>query len=1138
LNEPKNSIEPKLAMDTLHLYPSALARDRALDALGATAWTDRHRTFSEFIADLDPLTAAQPVAEGAARLEILSHVLQSRDFTASDRQRLGGSETALEAAAALIAAWKGHGLSPSDIQNAAAKMKDSGNAQVTATLARLFSNCEKMLTTSGWTDREGREKRVLENLAERKRLPSRLLTPGAPIELHGFHRLVPFQRKVLEKIRDLGHPLKINSVVRSSRPVVLYDERGTGRDARTTDVDLHAATFGSLAACFVPLSPPRERADTKRSGVPGEGAIGPAELLGIEAPTPYAEVYEIGRQVRDWIVNENIAPSEICVAFRDLGAYSQLIADVFRRFEIPYFERRGEPAAFQPIVRAALSAVQAAGTLTREDLFRFINSGAVDAGGLSGEKGATIDGLHELAMDACVDRFFGADRDNPAPAWTRRLNNYVTSLEHQANRARCERLARILNKIIERLDKMRASRKLGEHAKAWREFFNDAGLTANAIHAAPSDDPRVLRKNCMALEALDQALQSIAESPLKDKTVTLDEFTRSLERAIADQSVSADGAERGGVRVLNLYDLRGLQFKKVILGGMAEGVFPGLSGSHVLLGSLGTSELRYVLSLSKKGGSSELAWLEPLSHAEAVAEEEALFQIARTAAAGGTLVYARPQSDAEGRSIGPSIFWKDLAPSHCREATPIHPAPKMSECIIPEEIELRAAWVLGGGIADEQERNQAVAFYRNSPRLQQIARRGAIESRRSDFFGAQGLGHQAFDPSASGAEIALYVNGTSFDGIVGDAIPESKAIMTRRLLAETEQKQAPAVHVLSPNAIEKLAGCPFRFLVENVYALKEARLPDEELTPLDRGTVWHDILSAFYNEQLELARKASRMVAVLDPAREPEYLARLQSIAARILDALPQQAFVGTPGLWRLEQEKINVGLASWLSHEIRHSQSDGFYAACTEMNFGPTPTAHAPAVAVPITDSSGTTRELLLAGRMDRLDLKLADPNAAVPEVVALRVIDYKTGSRHSLIDKIKLDTLQKLLAVQLPIYIRAGLAYIDTLEKQNLLRVNRDAVWNDSQAGYYLLKYVPENNREKKLSLLELKKWPLESLKKFLSRDSIESGSLFDLLSKMVNGILEGRFPVKPAECAGAYCAARYVCRYQDVPRGEAGG
>src|SRR6185369_123001 len=139
-------------METLHLYPSALARDRALDALGAAAWTGEHRTFAEFSATL--AQTAGPNVDGAARLELFSRALKSSDFSDAERARLAGSEAALKAAADLIAAWKGAALTPPQIQSAGAKLPaDSGARETVAALAKLYRAYETLLGER-WIDRE------------------------------------------------------------------------------------------------------------------------------------------------------------------------------------------------------------------------------------------------------------------------------------------------------------------------------------------------------------------------------------------------------------------------------------------------------------------------------------------------------------------------------------------------------------------------------------------------------------------------------------------------------------------------------------------------------------------------------------------------------------------------------------------------------------------------------------------------------------------------------------------------------------------------------------------------------------------------------------------------------------------------
>lgn len=1117
------------ALAALHLYPSALARDAALDALPAAAWTGRHLAFAEFIAELERLLPPDAggrdahtanVVGGAARHALLlaalreatkrktdSRLRNSAEAGASlaERESLG-SDAALQAAGRLLAAWKGAGLGPENVAAAAQRLTRACGAKATlAFLARLYAAYERLLVSArkrtAWTDREGAEQALLARLERSAAFPARLLPAAAPLHVHGFHRLVTFQRRVLERAAALGHPVHLET------PVPVAPE------------STFAATFGALRGSLIPAP----------SGLP-------KEHLRIEAPSPYSEVYEIGRRIRGWIVDEHVAPPAICLAFRDLGAYSQAVSDVFRRFGIPYHERRGEPAIFQPLVRVALSAIDACvNGLGRSDLFRFLCSGVVDVAALAGHAGDAVDpeDLHALALDAHIDRFFGDEARAPASAWADRLQRYAA--RHGARSAH----AAVLRGVTAKLSGLCVQRTAKAHAAAWAKLFADAGLSRGALLDRRGTRWHDLHKDRLALEALAYALEAAAEGPLADSTpLPLEEFSRLLNTEILEHSVRAEGAARGGVQVLSLYDLRGLRFEKLIVAGMAEGSFPAMQPPDPLLGRGGESEIRQALG-AMLGGPEALLHSEPRLPDENRAEEEALFRIACAAASGAELVFTRPRLNAERRPVGASLFWDRVlpqCPTSDDQAAPINPAPPLKHCLMPEEAELRAAFILGGGRPKEQadEQSSAAAWYKQSPRLQALARTAALERRRQHFFQAQ-----AAESAASGEETPPAVaRAGAYDGIVASAAPEARARLAELLLVPRSPTPAPAMLRLSPSGLETLAACPFYFLADKVLRFKQPGEPGEELSPLDRGSIWHTVLAEFYSGQLGAARAAGRVVACLERKRKDEYLRLLRTIAEKVLQQAPHERFVGHPGLWSLRRGQIESSVERWLEHELRLCEQTEFYPVTVELPFGPEASAQAPAVAIPM-DAPGAALCLPLEGRVDRVDLRLDDANAATPLVTAVRVVDYKAGRAEQHKEDVKEETLQKLLAVQLPVYVRAAVRFVEGLAEQGRVRIDAQRLWAESEAAYYCLRGIPGKLRGGKFNLLPISKWPEGSLRGFLAPENESAaGSLFELVRRKVQAVLQGEFPVWPPKCHGTNCPARFVCRYQNVPSEEGVG
>ena len=78
------------------------------------------------------------------------------------------------------------------------------------------------------------------------------------------------------------------------------------------------------------------------------------EVVVIESAGIYREAETIGREIRK-LLDSGISPHSIGVLFKDLSLYGELMEDVFRRFRIPLYFRRGNPLLSNSVIKTVLS---------------------------------------------------------------------------------------------------------------------------------------------------------------------------------------------------------------------------------------------------------------------------------------------------------------------------------------------------------------------------------------------------------------------------------------------------------------------------------------------------------------------------------------------------------------------------------------------------------------------------------------------------------------------------------------------------------------------------------------------------------------------------------------------------------------
>lgn len=205
----------------------------------------------------------------------------------------------------------------------------------------------------------------------------------------------------------------------------------------------------------------------------------------------------------------------------------------------------------------------------------------------------------------------------------------------------------------------------------------------------------------------------------------------------------------------------------------------------------------------------------------------------------------------------------------------------------------------------------------------------------------------------------------------------------------------------SITALELYAFCPIKYYLKRILGLEEEEEERAPFSPLERGTLIHNILFRFYTE---LKKEGNH-------DRPWEFLTMLESVARNEIDKLPYHGVT-----WELEKELIlgRTGhkglLQKFLEMEHDQAMENGFVPAYFEFAFGMgdrTGEIDGHSVPDPFTVSSADVT-VRMSGKIDRIDV---DKNGLA------MVIDYKTGKgKNAAIREINAGK-----SLQLPVYLAA---------------------------------------------------------------------------------------------------------------------
>jgi ATP-dependent helicase/nuclease subunit B len=245
----------------------------------------------------------------------------------------------------------------------------------------------------------------------------------------------------------------------------------------------------------------------------------------------------------------------------------------------------------------------------------------------------------------------------------------------------------------------------------------------------------------------------------------------------------------------------------------------------------------------------------------------------------------------------------------------------------------------------------------------------------------------------------------------------------------------------SITALESFAFCPMQYFMQRILKLNEEEEIEKTMTPLERGSLIHDILFKFFM-QLKTQKLHGESWLHFD---------LLNEIAEQEFGELKYQGL-----LWDLEKE-IYFGNESqpglwkrFLEEEKKEFTNSGFKPALFETEFGTSFKKQKPGYkSIPfIIDDR--KRQIQLFGKIDRIDVD-NNGNAII--------YDYKTGRSGF---NINFNEIFSGMSLQLPVYVAAAKEAIKTLN------FKMDAI----AAGYYLVK--DSDKCERKTIFADVRKKP----------------------------------------------------------------
>ncbi|HXU37399.1 MAG TPA: PD-(D/E)XK nuclease family protein [Blastocatellia bacterium] len=671
--------------------------------------------------------------------------------------------------------------------------------------------------------------------------------------------------------------------------------------------------------------------------------------------------------------------------------------------------------------------------------------------------------------------------------------------EHSRGSTAANELRDAVMRLLDQLqfaDEVGGLRNLG--AQASRLPLPTPSWQAGCLRSQAADELSdrqlpALTLDLRGLEGLRRALSAAARSiistegpaspddaPLK---VTLAAFLEETMRCARAQSLVTSSPDAGGLKVLEVTDVRGLRFRAVFIAGLVEGGFPLRTSRDWMYPHEEREQLKqYGLTL------------EDISPNTLLKEEHYFYQASCRATE--RLYLSRPAVLEDGSETVASYYIEELTRAVGVERVRKETARRDFDgrTLFESSRESELATLL---IRQEERLRHTAQRRGNYPRA--MIERLISEASESGLISEPARRRIAIERERGGLSFG------NFDGVVGDAS-----------LIATLRKHYGAGHVFSASELSLYGRCPFKFFAEKVLKLEPRGEAALDLTALDAGSLLHETLRRFFE------RHRGKRLAECDRA---DLRRELRDVADQVFDEHQRTVPPLNPQVWQIDREIRKLLLEQVLDYELTIQEQ----TAAKDVR----PTYFELAFGMPGVDADpGSTAKRLelrrlsddqaveLRGQIDRVDVARDGTATAY---------DYKLSKGAGL------DDMTEGRALQLHIYLAAleqlflresqiaggGYYTMKGVQPRRNAGLYRAAFREYTAIGKTTASTLPDPEWEKVRAQMQSR------------------------IFEFVDGIREGRFEVNPSapDKSCPHCDYSAVCRYerfriQRKQDGERGG
>ncbi len=934
-------------------------------------------------------------------------------------------------------------------------------------LVAIYRAYQELLKKRALMDKEDRYRLVADLLIEE---PERYLGGVEAFLADQFYDLTPVQGEIFTIIaRHVGDSRVHFGAMDASRPELAQILQRSLLRLGQTQVEFSLPETCGASPSMCHLTEHLFRAEAP-------AADEAAGITVIEAPDPEREVAHVAKMIKQRLI-DGLKPWQVAVIVRNPAAYSHEIVKTFERAGIPYRLNLQANLAENPLVQAVLMLLDS--TMKEPQGFsleRLLKCDLLMSDPRLAERVAGLWPTIGLlgSWRQWLERMQTARERALYQAQTNRVgDDEGAERQISADTAFFDRGQALLTGLAATMKMIPRSGRPSAISRGLLQALISLGVEQNLrrglLRRGDEMGLRLLGRDFAAWQELHALIDDLPRIlslwTNSEPDISLSEYISQLRQLIGSASYRLPSGHPSGVVVGSPSQLRGQEFDLVVVMGLVDKSFPRMIQPDWII----PDTLRQ--QLSRRGIALDRSW-------DLHQREKLLFFLAATSAR-AELALSYPGTDAAGQTQVPSPFIEEVTRLFVSGAVARHRIER-------DQVFLADPWAA----AHERELRQALYGFHGTAAV----RASAKKAREAAVITAQ------FEPAhwqqtwqrASVAASRTLSDPGEYDGLV------TSEQLLNRLTVEFGAEKTHSISSLGQYAL-----CPFSYLCQRELRVEPLEEVMEELSPIDKGNLYHQILWRFFDRY-----RGKNLIR----EHHPQYLEEMRGIIDQLWSELPMQS--PHPKLWELVRQRVVKEMGQVIGYELALVEQHGglVQPRLLEWGFGlPTRDGMDPqSTEEPLVLQTGAG-EIRIIGFIDRVDA--ADDGRVV-------VYDYKTGKppeHKDLVEGINLQMPVYLWAVEQlsPVGHQAvGAAFYD-LRAGNATR----GLWRDEVADSFKI-----NKRSS--GRLDPAGW------------SELMGSLRTRVAEYVGGMRQGRFTTTPRKECPSYCAYKEICRYDPRRFADSGG